>query len=270
VVELAKLQFILKQINMNNAELQKLIKNNSRKPLKILKGLGGYYQCPKDPSGKRLGPLVGYTGKYESAGLKKQYVGDVYVNFSIAEQYPAVINKFAKSLVKKIPYSFRAVSIDVICAPQMGGIAFGQLVALQMQKRFAYIEKETTQFATDTLREQSKLSFLRHSISPGDKVLITEDVLNNFSTTKECIELVEACGATVTCIASMLNRSSTTSYYVWKDRKIPLYSLVELTISQWPQEDDSVKNDIAAGNIALKPKNEWSKLAAAMYEADRN
>ena len=32
--------------------------------LKLVSDLGGYYSCPKDQAGKRLGPLVGYAGRY--------------------------------------------------------------------------------------------------------------------------------------------------------------------------------------------------------------
>jgi len=34
--------------------------------LEILRRCGGYYGCPKDAAGKRLGPLVGYAGKYDN------------------------------------------------------------------------------------------------------------------------------------------------------------------------------------------------------------
>ena len=47
--------------------------------LEVLSSVRGYYKCPKDRSGKRLGPLVAYAGRDEN---NKQYVGDEYVNFA--------------------------------------------------------------------------------------------------------------------------------------------------------------------------------------------
>ncbi len=32
--------------------------------LRYLQEFGGWYECPKDSNGKRLGPLVGYAGAY--------------------------------------------------------------------------------------------------------------------------------------------------------------------------------------------------------------
>lgn len=237
---------------------------NQKSPLEILQELGGYYKCPKNTEGKRLGPLVGYAGTYVSSGLKKQYVGDVYANFAKADEHPYVMNGFAKSLIG-IMGSKVAQNITVVCGPQMGGVAIGQMVALELTCRFACIEKVVTQLATDTLREQSYLDFLRHSIRPGDRVLITEDVANNFSTTKQCIALIEQHGGTVVGIATLLNRSEgQLDEYVYDEDPIPVYSLVKMKIDQWRQEDPEVADDIAAKNVVLKPKNEWLTLEASM------
>lgn len=54
-----------------------------KNPLAVLKALDGYYECPKDTAGKRLGPLVGYAGR---DNLGRQYVGDIYANFAVAER----------------------------------------------------------------------------------------------------------------------------------------------------------------------------------------
>ncbi len=71
----------------------------TQNPLTILKKLGGYYECPKNSSGKRLGPLVGYAGTYETG---KQYVGDVYIDFAKADQWYPVVNHFAARLFHKL------------------------------------------------------------------------------------------------------------------------------------------------------------------------
>ena len=40
--------------------------------METLRRCGGYYKCPKGPDGTRMGPLVGYAGKYGGArGLHK-------------------------------------------------------------------------------------------------------------------------------------------------------------------------------------------------------
>jgi orotate phosphoribosyltransferase len=252
---------------MNKNEINELLKNNGENTIGILHGLGGYYECPKDNTGKRLGPLVGYAGKYETSdGTKLQYVGDIYANFAIAEQYPNVMWHFAEILKEKGAPILETV--DMIVGPQMGGIAIAQMLALAWEKRFAYIEKKVTQLATDTLREQAELKIIRHTVLPGEKVLIMEDVLNNFSTAKETIELIESNGGNVVAIGALLNRSNTvTDKYAYKERIIPVISLLQKEIVEYKQEDIEVAGDIQKGNVVLKPKNDWARLMKAMQKS---
>lgn len=243
-----------------------LFEKHQNDPLRILYELGGFYECPKDKEGKRLGPLVGYAGKYTGEdGSARQYVGDIYANFSVLEQYPILLYRLANIMTIKNDPIFSKT--DLICGPQMGGIAIAQMLAYITGSRFAYIEKKVTQLATDNMREQATLNFIRHSIFPGEKVIIVEDVLNNFSTTKETIEMIEARGGEVVAIGGLLNRSVTIdNEYDFNKRNIPVFSLVKKPFAEYKQDDPFVASDIQTGNIVLKPKNEWSKLAYAMIQ----
>lgn len=238
------------------------------KPLEVLKFIEGYYKCPHGKNGERLGPLVGYAGTYEEAGLKLQYVGETYVNFAKADQYPYIMKAFAEWIDYKIlPPAYRD-PLDVICGPQMGGVCIAQMCALAMHKQFACAEKQITRLATETLRQQEELAFLRHSIKPGDRVAIAEDVINNFSTTGKLIDLVESCGGIVTCIIALLNRSEGgATSYIHNGRKIPVFALLTMEIPQWKQSNSYVSEDIGNKNIVLKPKNDWNVLVSAMQSA---
>ncbi|MEK7139272.1 MAG: hypothetical protein AAB817_01075, partial [Patescibacteria group bacterium] len=51
----------------------------------LLRSAGGYYECPKDRRGKRLGPLVAYTAKaLDEHG--RRFVGDHFVNCAAIER----------------------------------------------------------------------------------------------------------------------------------------------------------------------------------------
>ena len=104
-------------------------------PLRILSHYGGYYECPKDSSGKRLGPLVGYAGKYDG----KQYVGDVYVNYAIAEHFPFVNQAFASRLRQRLAENNVWHECDCICGAPMGGLSLAQsLVFLDTGSMYIY------------------------------------------------------------------------------------------------------------------------------------
>ena len=248
------------------------------KYLGVLYDHGGYYQCPKTPGGKRLGPLVGYTGTYEDkAGEHKNFVGEKYYNFAVIENRPEILSDIANELAVKVADSpipqliprgttLPLPTLYFLGAP-MGGISLAYAMALWLCQpvgllgvvtRFAFAEKKITELATAISREKSKLVLNRHELVPGSYVVVVEDVCNNFSTTEQIEQLVEAADSHFAGIACFLNRSPSTT---WHDT--PVISLVHIPTQQWQQDDPAVAEDITSGNVVWKPKQEWPRLMAA-------
>lgn len=226
-------------------------------PLVILRKCGGYYECPKDDSGTRLGPLVGYAGKYDGV---HQFVGDVFYNFARIERCPRALDTVSAMLASKLHDTEMAV--DCILAAPMGGLALGSDMARQLDRQYVFPEKKTTALATEGAREQSSLVFGRHEIQKGSNVLLVEDVCNNFSTTEQVQDLVMDAGAQLAGVCCFLNRSRETRW-----NALPVISLVHVPTAQYQQDDPEVADDIASGNVAWKPKNDWDRLMAAMDAA---
>lgn len=257
---------------MKRTETEKLIDQFENDPLALLAAIGGYYECQKSPEGKRLTPLVGYAAKYSTNdGKGLNYVGEIYANFSKAEERPLIMNHFTSRLWEEIHLHLDPRKINsnlVFVGPQLGGISVAQFLSLHassVDARYACAEKKTVAVATETAREQTELFFGRHEIKKGDRVVISEDVLNNFSTTKQTIELIEKYEAEVICIAGLLNRSMTIdTHFEYGDKLIPVISLARKPYKEYHQNDSYVAEDILKGNVILKPKNEWSKLTEAV------
>lgn len=229
----------------------------NRDPLELLRLCGGYYKCPKGPDGKRVGSLVGYAGKYDAGdGTKKQYVGDVYYNFARAEQYPHVRDVFARALAEKF---IDGNAPDVLLGAPLGGILLADAIARMLGCRVIFAEKKVTAVATESSREESKLTLDRHEVRPSDTIVLVEDVCNNFSTTDQLISLVENAGAEVMAIVCAINRSKHTMY-----QTLHVESVVHVPTAQFKQEDPEVADDVAAGNVVWKPKEAWDKLAPYM------
>ncbi len=244
---------------------RRLIGQLGKDPLGLLGVLDGYYECPKDAAGKRLGPLVGYAGRYGEQNL--QFVGDVYANFAAAEEEPFAFAHMVELLrLKLLGETSSDVAVTTFCAMPMGGITFAYELAKVFDGRFVFPEKKVTALATPTSREQSQLVFARHRLEAGEQVVICEDVLNNFSTTDDGIRLIEASGAEVVAIVGLLNRSLKVdaTYAYNSGRHIPVFSLVRKPIVEYMQHDPAVAADVAAGNVAWKPKSQWALLKKAM------
>lgn len=226
-------------------------------PLEILARCGGYYECPKDERGRRLGSLVGYAGRDASG---RQYVGDVYVNFAKAERHAPVLGHFARGLLSK----FDGCPTGFIGAPE-GGKALALALALELGVQYVFPEKKVRALATPTSRELSELVFDRHD-PEGGEWWIVEDVCNNFSTTAKLVALVEGCGASVGGVLCFLNRSLGVDevYAPRPGLELSVVALVRKPIKQYAQDDPHVAEDVRAGNVVWKPKNEWHRLDAAM------
>lgn len=240
--------------------------------LETLGNCGGYYACPKDSDGKRLGPLVGYAGKYEGPdGKQLQLVGDVYANFAMAEPPPKIRRFFAGALSQRMDLRINLDKVDAFCGAPIGGYSLADAIGLYTDIPSIKAEKKVIAFATSTEREQSKLVFARHNIERGLHYVIAEDVCNNFSTTRELVKLIMSFGGQVVGIVCFLNRSLTVdSEYCLSlgDEAniltIPVVSLVRQPIDEWRQDDPAVADDVAKGNVVWKPKDEWDRLMKAM------
>lgn len=244
--------------------------------LETLRRCGGYYECPKDAKGKRLGPLVGYAGKYEGSGGKQlQWVGEVYANFSKAEPHSHVLKFFAGCLATRLNTEVSLANVDAFCGAPIGGYS----LADAMGQAYDFInvvkaEKKVTALATSSSREKSELVFGRHSIEEGLRYVIVEDVCNNFSTTADLIKLIMSFGGMVAGIACFLNRSLTVDniYSLSLPGQadaltLPVVSVVRMPIHEWRQDDSAVAEDIGKGNVVWKPKDEWDRLMTAMQSA---
>lgn len=238
--------------------------------MEALRACGGVYECPKDTSGKRLGPLVGYAGKYDAGGGDmKAYVGDVYYNFAMAERRPSdVMSLCVAQLGERISFWMALVQgneIDCFLGAPEGGKALAYHMAWVTMSYYVFAEKKVTALATGTSREESKLVLDRHVIEPGWRVALTEDVCNNFSTTEKLIRLVKEKGATVAAIICAINRSmgpdgKVANFYMCGEDEVPVLTAVEIPTLQYRQDDPAVADDVAAGNVVWKPKDGWEKL----------
>ncbi len=250
--------------NRTEEQISKWIEKYYLDPLGLVAKLEGYYECPKDNNGKRLGPLVGYSGRY---GKKKlQYVGEVYVNFAVVEEEPAVLSHFANLISDKIIESMRIGRsiITTYCGYPDGGIALAYQMARVNSCRFIYPE-EITSLPSDNALKESELVFRRHQITENESVAICQDVLNDFSTIEKTIDLIESFGAEVVAIIGLLNSSvKFGNRFDYQDKSIPVFSLVQKEILQWEQEDPFVVDDIIAGNIIWDSRKDWYKLKKFM------
>ncbi|HAH08250.1 MAG TPA: orotate phosphoribosyltransferase [Elusimicrobia bacterium] len=117
-----------------------------------------------------------------------------FIQAAVVLQYPHLAQKIAKAMSAKFPSE-----ADVVIAPAVGGVVIGQEVARVRKCRSIFTE-----------RVGGAMSLGREfQLSPGERVLVVEDVLTTGHTTSEVVALAQAYGAKVVGVAAILDRSTT-------------------------------------------------------------
>ncbi|MBL9170616.1 MAG: orotate phosphoribosyltransferase [Verrucomicrobiales bacterium] len=150
---------------------------------------------------------------------------------ALALQQMPIVEKFGAALADRV----RALGATTVIAPAMGGLVIGQEVARQLKLRFIFVEKE-----------EGKLVLRRgFQISPGEKLLVVEDVVTKGGRVQETIDIVKQHQGVVAGVAMLVDRSTEAL-----PLGAPAISLIKLQVETYdPQQ---LPPDLAA-TPAVKP-----------------
>jgi orotate phosphoribosyltransferase len=150
---------------------------------------------------------------------------------AIALQQMPTVEKLGAALADRV----RSLGVTTVISPAMGGLVLGQEVARQLKTRFIFVEKEDGKLV---LRRGFK-------ISPGEKMLIVEDVVTKGGRVQETIDIVRAHQGHVAGVAMAVDRSNGAV-----NLGVPMFSLLSLKVEAFPA--DQLPPDLAA-TPAVKP-----------------
>lgn len=138
-----------------------------------------------------------------------------YLQCAKVLQYPPHAERFGQAIRAALP----DLSIDLVCAPAMGGLIIGHEVARAFGVRFIFTERDG----------EGNMSLRRgFAITPGERVLIVEDVITTGGSTREVVDLLHASGAQVLAAASIIDRSAGRA-----DVGVPRIALATLEVTAW-------------------------------------
>jgi orotate phosphoribosyltransferase len=155
----------------------------------------------------------------------------VYLQCALVLQYP----RTAKEFGQEIAAHFQDAEIQTVASPAIGGIVIGHEVARALNARFIWTE-----------RENGKMILRRgFSVSPGEKILVVEDVVTTGGSTRETITVLQSLGADVRGAASIIDRSSGSA-----DVGVPRIALATLDV---PAVEPAICEACKRGEQAVKP-----------------
>jgi len=127
----------------------------------------------------------------------------------------------AAEVLKDVADQLREVEFDKLCGPAMGGIIVSYELGRQLGKEAIFTE-----------RVDNVMTLKRFSVNPGDRIIITEDVITTGKSTLETVAALEKLGAKVIGLACIADRRAD-----GVDFPLPVYSAVKLDIQSY--ETDS-------------------------------
>ncbi|MFC3711941.1 orotate phosphoribosyltransferase [Sphingoaurantiacus capsulatus] len=125
--------------------------------------------------------------------------------------------------------------VTAVVAPAMGGVIVGYELARVLNVDSMFVERPTGTFE---LRRGFRLT-------PGQKVLMMEDVVTTGLSSREAIKAIEEAGGQVIAAACLVDRSNGSA-----DVGVPLYPLIKLDVPTYAP--DALPADLAA-LPAVKP-----------------
>lgn len=160
-----------------------------------------------------------------------------YLQCALALQHPDDAAAFGDQIAKQ----FSAREFETVASPAIGGLVIGFATAQALGKRFIWTERQE---GVMTLRRG-------FTVSPGERILVVEDVITTGGSTRECIAALESHGAKVVAAASIIDRSNGAA-----DVGVPRISLVTLDVASFSTD---VCPMCADGVRAIKPGSRDSK-----------
>src|SRR3954469_2529344 len=140
-----------------------------------------------------------------------------YLQCALVLQHPAEAEACGAAIAERV----RSLGATVVLSPALGGIVIGQEVARALGVRAIFAE-----------RQDGKLTLRRgFSLSPGEKVLVVEDVVTTGGSTRETVDVARAAGAQVVGAASIIDRSGGN-----QGLDVPYVALVPISLPTYQPE----------------------------------
>lgn len=134
---------------------------------------------------------------------------------------PERASRLAIALAQSLPRDIRA-AVDIVVSPAMGGIIIGHEMGRALNCDALFLE-----------RPEGVFVFRRgFDITPGQRVLMVEDVVTTGLSSRQAIDAVRAAGGQVVAEAALVDRSGGEA-----DLGVPFFPLVSLNFPVYDADD---------------------------------
>lgn len=169
-----------------------------------------------------------------------------YLQSAKVLEYPQKASLLTDALAKMIREN--GIEVDTVCAPALGGVIAGYELVRSLGVRSIFVEKK-----------EGGMELRRgFEVSPGEKIIICEDIITTGGSALKAAEAIEALGAKVVAFASLVNRgfckrvggSNEAKSECKLPKDVPFFALEDFTFEMYTPEECPMCKE---GSTAIKP-----------------
>jgi orotate phosphoribosyltransferase len=178
------------------------------------------------------------TGHFE---LSSGRHSSTYIQCALVLCHP----KHAEQLGRALADKFKDHSVACVVSPALGGVIIGHEVARALGVRALFVE-----------RDRSGQMALRRGfeITPGERVLVIEDVWTTGGSTRETIGVVEQAGGLVVAAGALIDRSGGRV-----ELNVPAHALLDLEVPSYEPDDCP---QCRSGSVAVRPGSRFLRASS--------
>lgn len=128
----------------------------------------------------------------------------------------------AAAVLSAVTEQVKELGVTKVCGPAMGGVIVSYELGRQLGLENIFTERKDGEM-------QLRRGF---QVGPGDRILITEDVVTTGKSTMETVRVLEGFGATVVGVACIADRRNAECVL-----ELPVYSALKLDITAYDPSD---------------------------------
>jgi orotate phosphoribosyltransferase len=158
--------------------------------------------------------------KFGTFQLTSGKISPYYIDLRVVPSFPGAWKKTCDFQANFIKSKIGLDNLDRIAGIPIGGMAFASLVAYRLEKPFLYIRKG--------VRLHGRQRRVEGILTPGDQVLLIDDLITSGSSLRKAAKLVEAEGGVVKDAVVFIDREEGGEENLQKDG-IRLHSLLKIS-----------------------------------------
>lgn len=160
--------------------------------------------------------------------LESGHHGDLWLDLERLFQDPNRIRPLCAELAKRL----RRFELDAVCGPLVEGAFVALMVASELDRTFTYSERFAKGSQDSLFPARYRVPNALRASMKGTRIAVVNDVINAGSAVRGTFEDLQACGAEIVAIGSLLTLGNAAQQFA-DSKRVVLETLLHLPNNLW-------------------------------------